>query len=88
MTTPAILLPTTETSSAGLAVDGGVSISCVVVHPVVLLSILDHHTRRPDAAGRVIGTLLGRRDGDKVGPRWRFEFSPVSLYVSLNFKIN
>ena len=65
-TTPALLLPTTETSSTGLAIEGACSISCVIVHPVVLLSVLDHHTRRPDAAGRVIGTLLGRRDGDKV----------------------
>lgn len=38
----------------------------VEVHPVVVLSVLDHHTRRPEGAGRVIGTLLGRRDGDKV----------------------
>jgi len=33
---------------------------------MVLLSVLDHHTRRQEGAGRVIGTLLGRRDGDKV----------------------
>lgn len=32
----------------------------------MLLSVLDHHTRRQEGAGRVIGTLLGRRDGDKV----------------------
>jgi translation initiation factor 3 subunit F len=30
------------------------------------LGILDHHTRRQEADGRVIGTLLGRRDGNKV----------------------
>lgn len=30
------------------------------------MSVLDHHTRRQEGAGRVIGTLLGRRDGDKV----------------------
>lgn len=42
------------------------AVNTVVVHPLVLLSILDHHTRRQDSAGRVIGTLLGRRDGDKV----------------------
>jgi len=65
MTTPAILLPTTDsTSSTGL--EGSSHVNCVIVHPLVLLSILDHHTRRPDATGRVIGTLLGRRDGDKV----------------------
>eukprot|EP00545_Synedropsis_sp_CCMP1620_P013689 CAMPEP_0119013214 /NCGR_PEP_ID=MMETSP1176-20130426/8166_1 /TAXON_ID=265551 /ORGANISM="Synedropsis recta cf, Strain CCMP1620" /LENGTH=338 /DNA_ID=CAMNT_0006966279 /DNA_START=91 /DNA_END=1107 /DNA_ORIENTATION=+ len=38
----------------------------VVVHPLVLLAILDHHTRRQEADGRVIGTLLGRRDGGKI----------------------
>jgi hypothetical protein len=38
----------------------------VVVHPIVLLSVLDHHTRRQEGAGRVIGTLLGKRDGDRV----------------------
>jgi translation initiation factor 3 subunit F len=38
----------------------------VNVHPLVLLSVLDHHTRRQEGAGRVIGTLLGKRDGDKV----------------------
>lgn len=42
------------------------AVNTVVVHPLVLLSILDHHTRRQDSAGRVIGTLLGRRDGNKV----------------------
>jgi translation initiation factor 3 subunit F len=38
----------------------------VIVHPLVLLHVLDHHTRRQNAEGRVIGTLLGRRDGNKV----------------------
>eukprot|EP00697_Spironema_sp_BW2_P017135 gnl/Spiro4/8700_TR4551_c0_g1_i1.p1 gnl/Spiro4/8700_TR4551_c0_g1~~gnl/Spiro4/8700_TR4551_c0_g1_i1.p1 ORF type:complete len:310 (+),score=96.68 gnl/Spiro4/8700_TR4551_c0_g1_i1:41-970(+) len=33
--------------------------SLVQIHPVVLLSILDHHTRRAEQSGRVIGTLLG-----------------------------
>lgn len=42
------------------------AVNCVMVHPLVLLSVLDHHTRRQEGAGRVIGTLLGRRDGDKV----------------------
>lgn len=31
----------------------------VRVHPMVLLSILDHYNRRPEKQGRVIGTLLG-----------------------------
>ena len=51
-TTPALLLEDSETQ--------------VIVHPLVLLSVLDHHTRRQEADGRVIGTLLGRRDGNKV----------------------
>jgi translation initiation factor 3 subunit F len=38
----------------------------VIVHPLVLLHVLDHHTRRQEANGRVIGTLLGRRDGKTV----------------------
>jgi hypothetical protein len=31
----------------------------VTIHPVVLLSILDHHSRRNKDQHRVIGTLLG-----------------------------
>ena len=38
----------------------------VLVHPLVLLHVLDHHTRRQEDGGRVIGTLLGRRDGSVV----------------------
>ena len=41
-------------------------VSNVHVHPLVLLSVLDHHTRRQEGAGRVIGTLLGKRDGGQV----------------------
>jgi len=51
-TTPALLLEDSETH--------------VIVHPLVLLSVLDHHSRRQEADGRVIGTLLGRRDGNKI----------------------
>lgn len=47
--------------------DEGVdAVSTVVVHPMVLLHVLDHHNRRQEASGRVIGTLLGRRDGRTV----------------------
>lgn len=42
------------------------AVTHLVVHPLVLLHVLDHHTRRQEAGGRVIGTLLGRRDGNKV----------------------
>jgi translation initiation factor 3 subunit F len=42
------------------------SVTQVVVHPLVLFHVLDHHTRRQEASSRVIGTLLGRRDGDVI----------------------
>lgn len=65
--TPALLLQN-DASSKTMAstLSDTESVNCVVVHPLVLLSVLDHHTRRQEGAGRVIGTLLGRRDGDKV----------------------
>jgi translation initiation factor 3 subunit F len=56
---PALLLDPPKDSS-------GVAVTSVTVHPLVLLSVLDHHTRRAEGAGRVIGTLLGRRDGQRV----------------------
>lgn len=46
------------------SIDNGAS--HVIVHPIVLLSVLDHHTRRQEGGGRVIGTLLGKREGDRV----------------------
>lgn len=65
--------PATTASEPALVVDPaavpslvGEAASSVSVHPLVLLSVLDHHTRRQEGAGRVIGTLLGRREGDKV----------------------
>jgi len=42
------------------------AVSQIIVHPMVLLHVLDHHTRRQEVSGRVIGTLLGRRDGKSV----------------------
>eukprot|EP00559_Dactyliosolen_fragilissimus_P001117 CAMPEP_0184862302 /NCGR_PEP_ID=MMETSP0580-20130426/6774_1 /TAXON_ID=1118495 /ORGANISM="Dactyliosolen fragilissimus" /LENGTH=357 /DNA_ID=CAMNT_0027360089 /DNA_START=544 /DNA_END=1617 /DNA_ORIENTATION=- len=63
--TPALLLQK-DTSGEGVLDNSGGSASSVLVHPIVLLSILDHHARRQEGSGRVIGTLLGRRDGDKV----------------------
>ena len=56
-----------STSNPALLLDGDVSAATVVtVHPLVLLSVLDHHTRRQEPNGRVIGTLLGRRNGNMV----------------------
>ena len=44
----------------------------VKVHPVVLLAVLDHYTRRPEGQGRVIGTLLGTVVGNvSCGLLWR-----------------
>lgn len=65
--TPALLLQN-DASSKTMAstLSDTDAVNCVVVHPLVLLSVLDHHTRRQEGAGRVIGTLLGRRDGEKV----------------------
>lgn len=58
---------TTSLSSPALVMEEGASsVTQVIVHPLVLLHVLDHHTRRQEASGRVIGTLLGRRDGKKV----------------------
>lgn len=36
------------------------------LHPVVVLSILDHYKRRPNNVTRVIGTLLGEKKGDVI----------------------
>lgn len=38
----------------------------VIVSPVVLLSVLDHHSRRPVGQRRVIGTLMGSLGTGKV----------------------
>jgi len=38
----------------------------VTIHPVALFSILDHYLRRSETQGRVIGTLLGKRNGGEV----------------------
>lgn len=75
----ATITSTTSVSSAALLLENSVTVSAaaggnndavsqVIVHPLVLLHVLDHHTRRSDGSGRVIGTLLGRRDGKKVRP--------------------
>jgi len=57
---------TTSLSSPALVMEEGGNTTQVIVHPLVLLHVLDHHTRRQEASGRVIGTLLGRRDGKKI----------------------
>lgn len=62
--TPSVSTPALLLEGADSAED---VVTQLVVHPLVLLHVLDHHTRRNEAGGRVIGTLLGRRDGNKVG---------------------
>jgi len=46
--------------------DEGERPSEVCVHPVVVISVLDHYVRRSDDQERVIGTLLGNRRPDGV----------------------
>jgi len=61
-TIPSFVLPNKCLhSNESLYVNGT---NIVLVHSLVLFSILDHHTRRPEGTNRVIGTLLGRREGD------------------------
>jgi len=50
--------------AGGAGGDASAPVTRVVVHPLVLFHVLDHHTRRQAANSRVIGTLLGRRDGN------------------------
>ena len=61
--TPA-LLPTaaavTSVKKAGTAGSND-SIHHVLIHPLVVFSILDHQSRRPENTSRVIGTLLGQK---------------------------
>lgn len=38
----------------------------IKVHPIVVFSVLDHHTRRQEGQERVIGTLLGTNNGKGV----------------------
>ena len=68
---PALILQGNKTNSAALVDTTAESVQKVVVHPLVLLSILDHQSRRHFRDGRVIGTLLGKRDGDKVSVCFR-----------------
>jgi translation initiation factor 3 subunit F len=46
--------------------------SNVTIHPVALISILDHYLRRTDEQPRVIGTLLGTRSDSEVHVRSSF----------------
>jgi translation initiation factor 3 subunit F len=55
-------MTTTSLSNPALLIEDGTK---VIVHPVVLLHILDHHGRRQE--DRVIGTLLGIRRDDVAG---------------------
>mmetsp|Transcript_2902 Transcript_2902/g.4504 ORF Transcript_2902/g.4504 Transcript_2902/m.4504 type:complete len:286 (-) Transcript_2902:213-1070(-) len=52
-----------------LYLDTGSSVKSMKVHPVVLFSILDHHTRRKSDQKRVIGTLLGHEENGVVHVR-------------------
>ena len=63
-----VVTPSLSTPALLLDDDSENVVTHLVVHALVLLHVLDHHTRRNEANGRVIGTLLGRRDGNKVRP--------------------
>ena len=72
VSTPALLLEEDQENT----------VTHLVVHPLVLLHVLDHHTRRNEASGRVIGTLLGRRDGNKVSNSATFaEYTTGIQYI-------
>jgi len=86
--TPAIILPSktkktalnVATQGTSATATGGASVH---VHPMVLLSVLDHHTRRPDVGAsqgnnRVIGTLLGN---------WRVEKNQKIVEITNCFAV-
>ena len=55
-------LPASSTAANGASVsESGQYGTIVHIHPAVLFSICDSHTRRGEGAMRVIGTLLGTR---------------------------
>jgi hypothetical protein len=64
------------------------AVSNVNVHPLVLLSVLDHHSRRQEGAGRVIGTLLGKRDGGVVRCILRYSYFSIAEYPLTNMYIH
>jgi len=78
------------------------NIKSVNVHPVVLFSILDHHSRRKEDQDRVIGTLLGysengvvfirncfpvpHTEGEQVGVDQAYHQSMFELHQKANFR--
>jgi len=61
-----ILLTNSNTTDGVVKSNPTEVVSEVIVHPMVLLHVLDHHSRRQERNGRVIGTLLGKKDGNKI----------------------
>jgi translation initiation factor 3 subunit F len=49
-----------------LSLPGESELPTVKVHPTVVFSILNHFSRRSDLGTRVIGTLLGKKNGNEI----------------------
>jgi translation initiation factor 3 subunit F len=63
---PATQLAGADASATSLTGYASTNDIVVKVHPMVLFSVLDHYLRRPEGQARVIGTLLGRVNGNVV----------------------
>ncbi|GAA99038.1 uncharacterized protein L969DRAFT_91819 [Mixia osmundae IAM 14324] len=62
-----------SSAAAASALSASGSVTKVLIGPVPLASILDHHLRRPEKQDRVLGTLLGvRRENGEIEIRSSF----------------
>ena len=52
--------------SEALSLLGDDALPCIKVHPTAVFGILQHFSRRSDLSTRVIGTLLGSKNGNNV----------------------
>lgn len=63
---PATQLSGAEATANSLAGTASANDVIIKVHPMVLFCVLDHYLRRPEGQVRVIGSLLGRVNGNVV----------------------